>query len=51
METAYATAVAANYRTESRGAHARFDFLIVMMSNGYATRFTILSQKAWLSVT
>ncbi|KEY91184.1 succinate dehydrogenase flavoprotein subunit [Candidatus Photodesmus blepharus] len=26
METAYATAVAANYRTESRGAHARFDF-------------------------
>ncbi|EWH12301.1 succinate dehydrogenase flavoprotein subunit [Catenovulum agarivorans DS-2] len=26
METAYATAVAANYRTESRGAHSRFDF-------------------------
>lgn len=26
METAMATAVAANYRTESRGAHARFDF-------------------------
>ncbi|USD64546.1 succinate dehydrogenase flavoprotein subunit [Vibrio sp. SCSIO 43136] len=26
METAFATAVAANYRTESRGAHARFDF-------------------------
>ncbi len=26
METAYATAVAANYRTESRGAHARADF-------------------------
>jgi succinate dehydrogenase / fumarate reductase flavoprotein subunit len=26
METAYATAVAANFRTESRGAHARFDF-------------------------
>ncbi len=26
METAYSTAVAANYRTESRGAHARFDF-------------------------
>lgn len=26
METAYTTAVAANYRTESRGAHSRFDF-------------------------
>ncbi|MCW8092175.1 succinate dehydrogenase flavoprotein subunit [Alteromonas sp. ASW11-130] len=26
METAYCTAVAANYRTESRGAHSRFDF-------------------------
>jgi succinate dehydrogenase / fumarate reductase flavoprotein subunit len=26
METAYSTAVAANYRTESRGAHSRFDF-------------------------
>jgi len=26
METAYSTAVAANYRTESRGAHARFDY-------------------------
>ncbi|WAJ71286.1 succinate dehydrogenase flavoprotein subunit [Catenovulum adriaticum] len=26
METAYATAVAANYRTESRGAHSRFDY-------------------------
>ncbi|MFT5162720.1 MAG: succinate dehydrogenase / fumarate reductase flavoprotein subunit [Alteromonadaceae bacterium] len=26
METAYATAVAANYRKESRGAHSRFDF-------------------------
>ena len=26
METAYATAMAANYRTESRGAHSRFDF-------------------------
>ncbi|CAM3843879.1 succinate dehydrogenase flavoprotein subunit [Rheinheimera salexigens] len=26
METAIATAVAANFRTESRGAHARFDF-------------------------
>ncbi|PPI86879.1 succinate dehydrogenase flavoprotein subunit [Candidatus Pantoea edessiphila] len=26
METAYATAMAANYRTESRGAHNRFDF-------------------------
>ncbi|MGI5309704.1 succinate dehydrogenase flavoprotein subunit [Rheinheimera sp. WS51] len=26
METAVATAVAANFRTESRGAHARFDF-------------------------
>ncbi len=26
METAYSTAVAANYRTESRGAHCRFDF-------------------------
>jgi succinate dehydrogenase / fumarate reductase flavoprotein subunit len=26
METAFATAVAANYRTESRGAHSRFDF-------------------------
>jgi succinate dehydrogenase / fumarate reductase flavoprotein subunit len=27
METAYATAVAANFRTESRGAHSREDFL------------------------
>ena len=26
METAYATAVAANFRTESRGAHSREDF-------------------------
>ncbi|XPE52360.1 hypothetical protein ACNKHX_03600 [Shigella flexneri] len=26
METAYATAVAARLRTESRGAHSRFDF-------------------------
>lgn len=26
METAYATAVSANYRTESRGAHSRFDY-------------------------
>ncbi|WP_035482103.1 succinate dehydrogenase flavoprotein subunit [Gallaecimonas xiamenensis] len=26
VETAYATAVAANFRTESRGAHTRFDF-------------------------
>ena len=26
METAYATAMSANYRTESRGAHSRFDF-------------------------
>jgi succinate dehydrogenase / fumarate reductase flavoprotein subunit len=26
METAYSTAMAANYRTESRGAHSRFDF-------------------------
>ena len=26
METAFATAHAANYRTESRGAHSRFDF-------------------------
>jgi len=26
METAYATAMAANFRTESRGAHSRFDF-------------------------
>lgn len=26
METAYATARAANFRTESRGAHSRFDF-------------------------
>ncbi|QTH71518.1 succinate dehydrogenase flavoprotein subunit [Pseudoalteromonas xiamenensis] len=26
METAFATAVAANFRTESRGAHCRFDF-------------------------
>jgi succinate dehydrogenase / fumarate reductase flavoprotein subunit len=26
METAYSTAVAANFRTESRGAHSRFDF-------------------------
>jgi succinate dehydrogenase / fumarate reductase flavoprotein subunit len=27
METAYATVVAANFRTESRGAHSREDFL------------------------
>lgn len=26
METAYATAVAANFRTESRGAHSRADY-------------------------
>ena len=26
METAFATAKAANFRTESRGAHSRFDF-------------------------
>ncbi|WP_026375085.1 succinate dehydrogenase flavoprotein subunit [Aestuariibacter salexigens] len=26
METAFSTAVAANYRTESRGAHSRFDY-------------------------
>lgn len=26
MATAFATAMAANYRTESRGAHSRFDF-------------------------
>ena len=26
METAFATAVAANFRTESRGAHSRFDY-------------------------
>jgi succinate dehydrogenase / fumarate reductase flavoprotein subunit len=26
METAYATAVAANFRKESRGAHSHFDF-------------------------
>ena len=26
METAFSTAVSANYRTESRGAHSRFDF-------------------------
>ena len=26
METAYSTAVAANFRTESRGAHSRFDY-------------------------
>lgn len=26
METSYATAVSANYRTESRGAHSRFDY-------------------------
>ncbi|MDX2322455.1 MAG: FAD-binding protein, partial [Moritella sp.] len=26
METAFCTAVAANFRTESRGAHSRFDF-------------------------
>lgn len=26
METAYTTAAAANFRTESRGAHSRFDF-------------------------
>ena len=26
METAYATAVAANFRTESRGAHSREDY-------------------------
>ena len=26
METAFATAMAANFRTESRGAHSRFDY-------------------------
>ncbi|MGL4626992.1 MAG: succinate dehydrogenase flavoprotein subunit, partial [Plesiomonas shigelloides] len=26
MDTAYATALAANFRTESRGAHCRFDY-------------------------
>lgn len=26
METAYSTALSANYRTESRGAHSRFDY-------------------------
>ena len=26
METAYATAVSANFREESQGAHSRFDF-------------------------
>ena len=26
METAFSTALAANFRTESRGAHSRFDF-------------------------
>ena len=26
METAYSTAVAANFRTESRGAHSRYDY-------------------------
>lgn len=26
METAYTTAIASNFRTESRGAHSRFDF-------------------------
>ena len=26
METAYSTAVSANFRTESRGAHSRFDY-------------------------
>ena len=26
METAFATAVSANFRTESRGAHSRFDY-------------------------
>lgn len=26
METAFATAMSANFRTESRGAHSRFDF-------------------------
>lgn len=26
METAYSTAMAANFRTESRGAHSRFDY-------------------------
>ncbi|VFP80322.1 succinate dehydrogenase flavoprotein subunit [Candidatus Erwinia haradaeae] len=28
METAYVTALSANYRTESRGAHSRFDYPI-----------------------
>ncbi len=45
-----ATAVAANYRTESRGAHARFDFLSVTMKIGYVTPFTTLRQKQCQSV-
>ena len=37
METAYSTAVAANFRTESRGAHSRFDFPDRDDDNGYVT--------------
>jgi succinate dehydrogenase / fumarate reductase flavoprotein subunit len=33
METAYTTAVASNFRTESRGAHSRFDFTDIKHKN------------------
>ena len=45
METAYSTAVAANFRTESRGAHSRFDFPDRDDDNRYATASTIHTDK------
>ena len=45
METALSTAVAANYRTESRGAHAALTTQIVMMKTGYVILFIIRKLK------
>lgn len=45
METAYATAVSANFRTESRGAHSRFDFPNVMTKTGCAIPCTCQSRN------
>ncbi len=45
METAYATAVSANFRTESRGAHSRFDFPDRDDETGCATPCICLSRN------
>ena len=51
METAYCTAKAANYRTESRGAHSREDFLERDDENWLChTIYTPDRQKKCLSV-